>query len=210
MATNFPTSLDALTNPTGSSSLTSPDHASQHADANDAIEALQAKVGVNGSAVTTSLDYKIANGILPKLNVDSGTLYVDATNNRVGINDTTPDYTLDIDNGQINVDDDNDPDYYKYARIGATSARVVSYDKNNLLEDTATVIAPGSINVESQGASVYTTVTPSSLYFTQNSYSLVIYPLTLTDSRTVVFPDAGGVVVLSEDDSLIIQTQVFS
>jgi hypothetical protein len=59
MATNFPTNLDALTNPTGSSSLTSPDHASQHTDANDAIEALQAKVGVNGSAVTTSLDYRV-------------------------------------------------------------------------------------------------------------------------------------------------------
>lgn len=60
MATNFPTSLDALTNPTGSSDLTSPDHAGQHADANDAIEALQAKVGVDSSAVTTSLDYRVA------------------------------------------------------------------------------------------------------------------------------------------------------
>jgi len=59
VATNFPTSLDALTNPTGASSLTSPDHAGQHADANDAIEALQAKVGVNSSAVTSSLDYKV-------------------------------------------------------------------------------------------------------------------------------------------------------
>lgn len=61
MATNFPTSLDALTNPTSTSTLTSPSHASQHADANDAIEALQAKVGVNSSAVTTSLDYKVEN-----------------------------------------------------------------------------------------------------------------------------------------------------
>jgi len=60
VATNFPTSLDALTNPTASDSLTSPSHADQHADANDAIEALQAKVGVNGSAVTTSLDYKVS------------------------------------------------------------------------------------------------------------------------------------------------------
>lgn len=61
MAINFPTSLDALTNPTGSSSLTSPDHATQHSDANDAIEAIQAKLGVNGSAVTSSVDYKITN-----------------------------------------------------------------------------------------------------------------------------------------------------
>ena len=59
MATNFPTSLDALTNPTSTDSLTSPSHADQHADANDAIEALQAKVGVNSSSVSTSLDYKV-------------------------------------------------------------------------------------------------------------------------------------------------------
>lgn len=59
MATGFPTSLDALTNPTSTDALTSPSHADQHADANDAIEALQAKVGVDGSAVTSSLDYKI-------------------------------------------------------------------------------------------------------------------------------------------------------
>lgn len=61
MATNFPTSLDSLTNPTSGDSLNSPSHAGQHADANDAIEALQAKVGVNSSAVTTSIDYKLRN-----------------------------------------------------------------------------------------------------------------------------------------------------
>ena len=60
MATNFPTSLDALTNPTSSDSLSSPSHSAQHANVNDAVEALQAKVGVDGSAVTTSLDYKVA------------------------------------------------------------------------------------------------------------------------------------------------------
>jgi len=59
VATNFPTSLDSLTNPQPSDDLTSPSHAGQHADANDAIEALQAKVGVNGSTVATSLDYKV-------------------------------------------------------------------------------------------------------------------------------------------------------
>ena len=58
MATNFPTSLDALTNPSGTDSMSSPSHAGQHTDANDAIEALQAKVGVDGSAVTSSLDFR--------------------------------------------------------------------------------------------------------------------------------------------------------
>ena len=59
MATSFPTGLDSLTNPTSGDTLDSPDHAGQHADANDAIEALQAKVGVDSSAVTTSLDYLV-------------------------------------------------------------------------------------------------------------------------------------------------------
>ena len=63
MATSFPASLDALTNPTSGDSLSSPSHSGQHADANDAIEALQAKVGVNSSAVTTSLDYKVAQAV---------------------------------------------------------------------------------------------------------------------------------------------------
>ena len=61
MATNFPTSLDSLTNPSSGDSLSSPSHAAQHSNVNDAVEALQAKVGVDGSAVTGSLDYKVAN-----------------------------------------------------------------------------------------------------------------------------------------------------
>ena len=60
MATNFPTSLDSLTNPATTDQLNSPSHAAQHTNANDAIEKLQAKVGVDGSTVTTSHSYKIA------------------------------------------------------------------------------------------------------------------------------------------------------
>ena len=61
MATNYPTSLDNFTNPTADDSLNSATvpHADQHANLNDAVEALQAKVGVDSSAVTTSLDYKV-------------------------------------------------------------------------------------------------------------------------------------------------------
>jgi hypothetical protein len=60
MATNFPASLDTLTNPTSSDSLSSPSHSAQHANVNDAVEALQAKVGADSSGVTSSHDYKIA------------------------------------------------------------------------------------------------------------------------------------------------------
>lgn len=63
MATSFPTALDVLVNPSASDTLNNPlvYHDVQHANANDAIEALEAKVGVDSSAVTTSLDYKAAN-----------------------------------------------------------------------------------------------------------------------------------------------------
>jgi hypothetical protein len=59
MATNFPTSLDSLTNPITTDKLNNPSHAAQHANVNDAVEALEAKVGINSSAVTSTLDYKV-------------------------------------------------------------------------------------------------------------------------------------------------------
>ena len=43
MAIVFPSGgLDSLTNPVSTDTLNSPDHATQHSNANDAIEALQA------------------------------------------------------------------------------------------------------------------------------------------------------------------------
>ena len=57
MTTAFPTSLDTFSNPSASDPL-SAGHHSQHGNANDAIAALQAKVGIDSSAVTSSLDYK--------------------------------------------------------------------------------------------------------------------------------------------------------
>lgn len=63
MTTNFPSGLDSFTNPTATDAMDSATvpHADQHANVNDAVEALQAKVGVDGSAVTSSLDYQVAN-----------------------------------------------------------------------------------------------------------------------------------------------------
>lgn len=80
MSTSFPTSLDTLTNPSASDYLDTAGvlHDEQHANVNDAVEALQAKVGVDASAVTTSLDYKlkVANswsGVISAGNVKRGT-----------------------------------------------------------------------------------------------------------------------------------------
>lgn len=59
--TNFPTSLDILTNPQATDAEDKPgvEHDLQHANANDAIEALQAKLGITGSTDPNSIDAKI-------------------------------------------------------------------------------------------------------------------------------------------------------
>jgi hypothetical protein len=44
MPTNFPTSVDNFTNPTANDSLNLPSHSTQHANANDAIEAIEAAI----------------------------------------------------------------------------------------------------------------------------------------------------------------------
>jgi hypothetical protein len=59
MATNFPASLDVLINPQPNDSVELVPHSTQHANANDAIEALESKVGANNSTDPNSLDYKV-------------------------------------------------------------------------------------------------------------------------------------------------------
>lgn len=63
MATDFPGALDNFSNPSPSTRTRSGNpllrHARQHSDVNDAIEAIQAKVGVDGSADPNSLDYRV-------------------------------------------------------------------------------------------------------------------------------------------------------
>lgn len=59
MATTFPASKDDFVNPQATDSVALVSHAAQHANANDAIEALEAKVGVDNSTDPNSLDYKV-------------------------------------------------------------------------------------------------------------------------------------------------------
>lgn len=63
MATTFPTSLQDLDATRGSDNdkLSSPNHVTHHANEDATIEALQTKVGIDSSADTTSLDYKLKN-----------------------------------------------------------------------------------------------------------------------------------------------------
>lgn len=168
MATNFPTSLDSLTNPTSTDALNNPSHADQHANVNDAVEALEAKVGVNGSAVTTSLDYKVTNGVMSSLNVDSGVLVVDATNNRVGVNVSSPTTALDV-TGTALVRVASTQDGVALAgRAGGTSSYEVTLTPTTLTADrtltlpnvTGTAITTGNLtDITSTGTLSSLTVT---------------------------------------------------
>ena len=60
MTTKFPVALDSFPTINGTDLLTSPQHSAQHNNVADAVSALEAKVGVNGSTVTTSLTYQVS------------------------------------------------------------------------------------------------------------------------------------------------------
>jgi hypothetical protein len=57
MAINYPTSLDSFTNPTATDLLTSPSHAQQHSDINDAMEAVQTKLAIGNTVIGTYTAY---------------------------------------------------------------------------------------------------------------------------------------------------------
>ena len=84
MATNFPGSADSFTNPTSGSSLSSPSHADQHTNVNDAVEAIE-----------TAL-------------LDGAPLHIDDTNERVGIGTTSPTASLTVtsatDDAKVKID----------------------------------------------------------------------------------------------------------
>lgn len=62
MTTVFPGAKDTFVNPAGTDDVSVVKHSSQHDNINDAMKAVQTKIGVDGSAVITSLDYLLKSG----------------------------------------------------------------------------------------------------------------------------------------------------
>lgn len=142
MATNFPTSLDSLPNPTGSDLMENAtaalDHDVQHSNANDAIEALEAKVGINGSAVTTSHDYKL-----------SGVTGSDKAASKTGV-ETLTNKTLTA--PQINMGSDATGDMY-YRNGSAVTTRLPIGTTGQILEAQASGIPAWVANPAATNAS---------------------------------------------------------
>lgn len=94
MTTSYPGSLDAFTNPVGTDTLSSPSHAGQHANANDAIEAIEALLGTNPfSAIRL---YLVANKSIAD---DTNTTLAFDTTDRE--DDDAADYT--VSSGEITI-----------------------------------------------------------------------------------------------------------
>jgi len=99
MTIQYPTALDVLINPSPADTLDSEGvlHTDQHGNANDAIEALEAKVGVTGSVDTNSLDYRVNH-------IPAGVDGIDGTNGTNGTNGTTPVKGVDYSDGVDGAD----------------------------------------------------------------------------------------------------------
>lgn len=73
MAINYPISIDSFVNPSGGDNLNTPSvtHHVQHSNINDAVIALETKVGVDSSTDGSSLDYRLGTpSLIPPVNSD--------------------------------------------------------------------------------------------------------------------------------------------
>lgn len=124
MTTTFPTPgpLDNFANPNsgGGDTLASVPHDAQHANANDAIEALEAKVGLDGSGVTTAIDY-ILNHLAPTATVA---------------------FPSDISPAQLTADQDN---YNPSGLQTSTVLRLTSNASRNVTGLTAPTVPDGNV-----------------------------------------------------------------
>jgi hypothetical protein len=108
MAINFPTSLDNFTNPVSGNTLDSPSHSLQHSDINDAVEALEAKLGIGASPAGSAT----AGYVLTAGTGGTTTWQAPATDTSAWTTFTPTWTNLTVGNGTYN--------YAKYKQIGKT------------------------------------------------------------------------------------------
>ena len=89
MSTGFPNSLDTLTNPNSTDSLSNPSHSEQHINLNDAVEAIETKIGINGSNDSNSIQYKVAAIQTTLTNIENSTSAAELLLGLEGNNDLT-------------------------------------------------------------------------------------------------------------------------
>ena len=160
------------------------------------------KDGSNAASGSANLTFDGTRLTAAALTVDSGTLYVDATNNRIGINDTTPDYTLDIPEGTINIDNDVNATYYYYNRTTYDLISIVRYDKDQEVQISKVVLDYAGISVQGYNGILQLNLQPNYVSFdTSNGNWIKISAdnLSPTASREIYLPDADGTFALTSN-----------
>ena len=158
MATNFPSSADSFTNPTSGDTLDNPPHDQQHANINDAMEAVQASL------------------------LDGAPLHIDDANSRVGIGTTSPDSLLHLASTgstylRIEADTDNatetDRPMVEFAHDGGTIGGVIGVNDNQLTLASSVAFGAGidfrigTTNYSTVGADIIDNTT-SAMYIKDN------------------------------------------
>ena len=133
---------------------------------------------ISTSSGSLVLDTAANNGVLinDDLNVDSGVLFVDSTNNRVGINDTTPSFSLDVngdarittnltvDAGVLFVDSTNN-------RVGINNlSPAQALDVTGNVNVTGNIVAGGDLAVN--GGDITTTSTTLNIALTADAINM--------------------------------------
>ena len=179
MSTTFPTTLDSLSNPTGTTETLNPTpelgHAKQHENVNDAIEALQAKVGVNDSAVTTSHDYKIKNGGAIRKTAQ-------VTTDSIAANASDSAKTLAL--GKACLAIKIETDYPAWVRV-YSSAAAQSADASRLIADDPTGEHGVLLEVLTTSTNLVLNLAPAAACFSLESSPGTTLPITVTNKDTV-------------------------
>lgn len=178
--TVFPTALDSYPNPTASDQLdnatTALKHHVQHSAINDAIEAIETKLGIDSSADTTSLDYKTRNGsfIRKTAQVATSSLAAGATDSGK---------TLTVGKGCMAIKIETD--YPAWVRIYSTTAAQTADSTRDILTDPL----PGSgvlLEVYTVSGALTINLSPAAHCYSLEASPGTTIPITVTnkDSTT--------------------------
>jgi len=175
MSTLFPNNLDDATSlpVEAASTALSVNHVTAHQNVQDAIEAIEAKVGVDSSAVTTSHDYKLSAVTGSDKALKSGT----STQSVTGLTLASP---------KITVGSDAVGDLHYVSNVDGTQSRLAKGNDNQILKMNGT-----ALNWEDEITTVNASTTAAGIVELATSAEITAGTATGgTGAALVVTPDA--------------------
>lgn len=172
---SYPTSLDSFTSPTANQKLNSPSHSTIETAQNTALAALEVKLGVDSSAVATTIDYLLKNtassdpghkhtfASLSNFNVSgspatgsvmqfNGTKWVDVASGSLALKfgGTGADGALTVTSGPTTIDCGNSSIVVKnYTSISITATGSIAFTNPNTNGTTIILKSQGAVTITS-------------------------------------------------------------